>query len=115
MALIAVRRIAGVWTPAARTDLSSGEAVEVGEHPVEDEGVEGGLAGGDRVHQAVAAGGGRLDGVAGLAQALGEIVPGVVVVLDDKDAARHAVPREGGAAAVSGGPGFRSQDGVRRA
>ena len=63
------------------------EAVEVGEHPVEHQRVE---AAGERVHQPLAAGGGGLHGVAGLAQGLGEIVLGVVVVLDDQDPPRHA-------------------------
>ena len=66
--------------------LQEREAVEVGEHPVEDQHVEAAVEG---VHQALAAGAGRLDGVAGLAQALGEVVAGLGVVLDDEDAAGH--------------------------
>ena len=92
--------------------LQQRQAVEVGQHPVEHQGVE---AAGDRVHQALAPGGGRLDGVAGLAQALGEIVLGVVVVLDDQDAARHGQGPPGGegAGAAARGPGL-SAGGVRR-
>ena len=93
MALIAVRRIAGRLDAGGAHRLQQRQAVEVGEHAVEDQGVEAAV---ERVHQALAAGGGGLDGVAGLAQALGEVVAGVGVVLDDEDAAGHAASRLAG-------------------
>ena len=87
--------------------LQERQAVEVGEHAVEHQGVEAAVEG---VHQALAAGAGRLDGVAGLAQALGEIVAGVGVVLDDEDAAGHAAMSllgSDGAGAVTSAPPAR--------